>query len=64
MVLLQFVLVEGNMHPETVLEGGWGALWDPMQKKNNNNNNDNGFKFRFGVERRHRGPLSPWNQQY
>ena len=26
-----------------------------------NNNNSNGFKVRFGVERRHRGPLSPWN---
>ena len=25
------------------------------------NTNNNGFKFRFGVERRHWGPLSPWN---
>ena len=27
------------------------------------NNNNNGFKVHFGVERHHRGPLSPWNQQ-
>ena len=27
------------------------------------NTNNNGFKVRFGVERCHRGPLSPWNQQ-
>ena len=27
------------------------------------NNNNNEFKVHFGVERRHRGPLSPWNQQ-
>ena len=27
------------------------------------NNNNNGLKVRFNVERRHRGPLSPWNQQ-
>ena len=30
---------------------------------NNNKNNNNGFKVRSGVERRHRGPLSPWNQE-
>ena len=26
---------------------------------NNNNNNNNGYKIRFSVERRQRGPLSP-----
>ena len=30
---------------------------------NNDNNNNNWFKVRFGVGRRHRGPLSPWNQE-
>ena len=56
-----FWIVASSVIANTVI--GSMMVNNQVHHDNNNNNNNNGLKVRFGVGRRHRGPLWPRNQQ-